>query len=332
MIEPVRVPGTRSDPEFAAVRVPPWEAPFSCRVLFPEGLPGLNESLTDQWWSDRSGELRALGARMASTDAGTLVTTQGFTESDPPESTIVVCPPFPQLLDLDWAASEEADFDAWVTQRVLSSADTPTGVDSAVPTGVGGAPWRYDQTVAHGLGSTKDSQLFCWPGDPSELTLTELLGAPHLPELAELPDFASLAPQVVPVARELWSQADAAAVTYRLTLVHRALDAVAILQRGTDARETSRVSPRTGSALRTLSKDIRTRALASGWRLTGYADALLWPIALDDPGELPMDFVCDVALDLMRRSVAVALPPAPDLAEWDRRLIELESLQARGGG
>ena len=57
MIEAERIPGTRSDPEFTAIRSPAWEDPFTCRVLLPDGLAGLNDFLTADWWNARHGEL-----------------------------------------------------------------------------------------------------------------------------------------------------------------------------------------------------------------------------------------------------------------------------------
>ena len=252
------------------------------------------------------------------------MSTNHGTEGALPERTIVVAPPFPELLESSWAAASVPDFQQWVEQQVLGQAG-----DEA-------CPWRYDLTLAGDFDGSVDSErvdreLFVWPGDAESLTVTELLSAPHLPDFPDRPDFTSLPEAVAPLARELWAQVEAADAIYRLSLVHRAFDAVAILRRATDTAVSSRLSDATGGELRAKAKQLRASVIAAGWRLTGYADALLWPISTPTGGEVPMDFVCDVALDLLRRAQVVPLPPAPDLAEWDRRLVELDRLRAVKG-
>ena len=320
MIESERVPGTRSDPEFVAVRTPPWEDPFTCRVRFPEGLAGLNDFLSAEWWSARSSELVALGATVERGPDGWLVSTHHGTEVDLPEHTLVIAAPMPELLDRAWRTSGMPDFAEWVNDEVL-------GQDTA------GGAWRYDLTLRdlEIAGEAARRELFVWPGDSATLTINELLSVPHLPDLPDRPDYDSLPESVVPLARELWAQVDAADAIYRLSLVHRAHDATGILRRGTDPAIAGLLSGAAGLELREAAKQWRNGAVGEGWRLTGYADALLWPITPEASGEVGMDFVCDVAMDLLRRAESVPLPPAPDLAEWERLLIELDDL-SRGRG
>ncbi len=254
---------------------------------------------------------------MRRVDDGWSVRTDHGSESDLAEHTIVVAPPFPSLIDSAWRSSATADFQGWVEAEILGEVEPFLG------------SWRYDLILGRDRSESGSRELFVWPDDPDRLTVTELLSAPHLAILPERPDYTGVPDAVLPLARELWSQVDRADAIYRLSLVHRAHDAVSILRRGTDPSIASRLPREAGDALRLKAKQLRAQVIGAGWRLTGFADALLWPIHASSGGDVDTDFVCDVALDLMRRAQAVALPPAPDLAEWERRLIELESL--RGG-
>lgn len=313
------VPGTRSDPEFSAVRTPAWEAPFTGSFWFPATSGEANRLLTEVWWEEQRGQLEQLALRRHSDD-GWLITTE---DRPPADSTYVVGTSFPEQLVRAWRASGVGDFETWVRHDVLSFPLEEEFEAGAQPA------WRYDLALAH-LSATAPGtlRLFVWPDESAQLSLTELLGVPEVPQFPEEPDFAALVPEVRTLATELWNQATTARVTYRLTAAQRAADAIAALRRSTDPQYTDLVTPETGSALRGLSRTLRDKVAASGWRLAGYADALAWPEAITHPDQVPINLVSDLALDVLRRAESAPLPAAPDLAEWDARLAELESLRA----
>lgn len=333
------VPGTRTDPEFSAARVPPWDAPFSCRVVLPQGGAAAYGFLTDDWWAARADELAALDVTvLGGPDGARVATTDPTAEAD---TMTVVLPSLGSLLDRAWQDSVqddlgrndlgrndlgEADFDGWVRARVLDPARRQHQDDGE------DAPWRYDLLLER-LGAVHhgERRLFVWPDSPDSLSAGELLGAPHFPAVPEWPDLTGLVPAAAAVALDTWSQLEQADVTYRMSLLHRGLDLVEILRRGTDPSYAARVSSQTGVELRVFSKQLRTRAASAGWQLMGYADALLWPIAVPPGAALPTGFVAEVAIELLRRATCVALPPAPDLALWEERLAELAALQAQQG-
>ncbi len=316
------VPGTRTDPEFTAVRVQPWDQPFRCAVWIPDSHSGGNSFLTDAWRRDREVELESLAVQLIPRAVGGWLAT---TDPDSvPDTMLVVLPAFADLLVSAWRSSQQPDFETWVRQVVL-----PPSLDEGSLPSVDQS-WRYDLLLAR-LSEVESlkRELFVWPGNPGELTATELLGVPHLPELAESPDFDALAPEVADLARALWHQTSSAEGIYRLTLLHRGLDVVAALGRATDPAYSTLLTAETGLELRNLSRRIRDRVGASGWRLSGYADALSWPLHIKSAQEIPADLVSELAIDLLRRAETVALPPAPDLVEWERQLVRVEALRAQ---
>ncbi len=321
----VSVPGTETDPEFEAVQAPAWDADLLLRIVFPQALhpsgrAGLNAALTESWWQSRAGEIDDLGVTVRTTREGAVVSTEPGAVAD---TAIVVLPTFPTLLQRAFAESARENFEAWIREEVLDPISQQHQAGGATAT------WRYDLMLVR-QGAVKQSRrrLFVWPDPIDELSATELLGVPHVPTMPDQPDLDGLPPVAAAVAAEVWSQIEQADATYRLTMRHRALDLVAILRRGTDQDLARLVTPETGVALRAFSKRIRREAVAAGWEMTGYADALLWPLRLDGSADLPTDFVAEAGIEVLRRAVTVALPPAPDLSAWRDRLHELSSLRA----
>lgn len=314
------VPGTRTDPEFSAVREPEWDAPFAGNFWFPHRFR-TNGFLTGEWLAERADQLTALGVNATPAGDGWHL----LTDPDGPADTmLVVLPSFADQLVDAWRESGVREFDTWAQSAVLATSlkdaleDPPT--------------WRYDLTLAAlSARFPMNLVLFVWPDEPADLSLSELLSAPQTPVAPQEPDFGALVPEVQVLARELWQQATTAKVTYRLTAAQRAADVIAALGRSTDARVSSLVAPETGAALRIVSRELRDIVSAAGWQLRGYADALAWPQKIAHPGQVPIQLVSDLALDVLRRAEAAALPTAPDLAEWADRLDELEMLKAGGG-
>lgn len=329
----VDVPGTQTDPEFSAVHEPSWDAAFACHVVLAHGGVFANEFLTGDWWGARSDELAMLKVSVqAEPGVATVVTTDPHSVT--PGTMLVVLPSFGALLVRAWeesrsdasesAAGDESDFQGWVRVHVLDPAGQQQRTVSEQP------PWRYDLTLERlAAEHSGERTLFVWPEPPDALSATELLGAPHFPDLPERPDLSGLPPAVAAVALDLWAQLEQADARYRLSLVHRGTDLVNILRRGTEPAYAARVDAQTGAELRALSKQLRSSAASAGWRLMGYADALLWPVAIPASGNLPSGFVAEAAIEVLRRATCVALPPAPNLARWERRLVELDHLRAQ---